>query len=175
MARLVPWPESILSRLYSYFIDPPVVGTRYISRISGLTVPTRGQALFIGCIWIFKIVLSAVQYNPVSPGPWYSLVKGAVLDYVGNRFGVLRFANLPLVVLYAGRNNVLLWLTNWSHSTSLFRAATTSVVVNQIIVPYHTDIVPVVDALSSLYGNHRVWVLSVLAILSLVTFLLKIL
>jgi hypothetical protein len=36
---------------------------------------------------------------------------------VANRLGVLSFANLPLVFLYAGRNNLLLWMTNWSHST----------------------------------------------------------
>ncbi|RDL35207.1 uncharacterized protein BP5553_07138 [Venustampulla echinocandica] len=40
-----------------------------------------------------------------------------LLTYVSNRIGVLSFANLPLIFLYAGRNNVLLWLTNWSHST----------------------------------------------------------
>ena len=36
---------------------------------------------------------------------------------ISNRLGLLSFANLPLVFLYAGRNNPLLWLTNWSHST----------------------------------------------------------
>ena len=36
-----------------------------------------------------------------------------------NRAGVLSFANLPLLLLFAGRNNILLWLTNWSHSTFL--------------------------------------------------------
>ena len=38
---------------------------------------------------------------------------------VSNRLGLLSFANLPLVFLYAGRNNFLLWVTNWSHSTFL--------------------------------------------------------
>jgi hypothetical protein len=38
---------------------------------------------------------------------------------VANRIGVLSFANIPLLVLYTGRNNFLLWLTDWSHSTFL--------------------------------------------------------
>jgi len=39
--------------------------------------------------------------------------------YVSNRLGLLSFADLPLLMLYAGRNNILLWLTIWSHSTFL--------------------------------------------------------
>lgn len=42
-----------------------------------------------------------------------------MINYVANRAGVLSFANLPLLILYSGRNNVLLWLTNWTHSTFL--------------------------------------------------------
>jgi hypothetical protein len=38
---------------------------------------------------------------------------------VANRAGVLSFANIPLLVLYTSRNNFLLWLTHWSHSTFL--------------------------------------------------------
>ncbi|KZL79842.1 ferric reductase transmembrane component 4 [Colletotrichum incanum] len=34
---------------------------------------------------------------------------------VSNRLGLLSFANLPLVFLYSGRNNFLLWATDWSH------------------------------------------------------------
>lgn len=40
-----------------------------------------------------------------------------VLVYVTNRLGVLSFANMPLIYLYAGRNNILLLLTDWSHAT----------------------------------------------------------
>lgn len=38
---------------------------------------------------------------------------------VANRLGLLSFANLPLVFLYAGRINILIWITDWSHSTFL--------------------------------------------------------
>lgn len=39
------------------------------------------------------------------------------MAYISARTGVLAFALAPLVMLFSGRNNVLLWLTNWSHST----------------------------------------------------------
>jgi hypothetical protein len=35
------------------------------------------------------------------------------------RTGMLAFALLPILLLFAGRNNVLLWLTDWSHATYL--------------------------------------------------------
>lgn len=39
------------------------------------------------------------------------------MGYVSNRTGVLVFALAPLVILFSGRNNILLWCTGWSHST----------------------------------------------------------
>jgi hypothetical protein len=33
------------------------------------------------------------------------------------RTGTLAFALLPVLLLFAGRNNVLLWLTDWSPAT----------------------------------------------------------
>ncbi|KAI1474027.1 putative rerric reductase like transmembrane component [Daldinia eschscholtzii] len=38
---------------------------------------------------------------------------------VANRMGMLSFANFALLVLYAGRNNILLSITDWSYSTFL--------------------------------------------------------
>lgn len=40
-----------------------------------------------------------------------------VMCSIGNRVGMLSFANLALTVLFASRNNILLWITNWTRST----------------------------------------------------------
>lgn len=85
-------------------------------------MPTRGQAFFIFYLIAINIMLSAVGFKPMQPNSWYPSTSGSdgeIVSYLSNRFGVLSFANIPLVVLYAGRNNVLLWLTNWSHGTFL--------------------------------------------------------
>ena len=69
-----------------------------------------------------NIILSAVGFKSVQPNSWFptaSGIDGEIVAYFSNRVGVLSFANIALVVLYAGRNNVLLWLTNWSHGTFL--------------------------------------------------------
>lgn len=85
-------------------------------------MPTRGQAFFIFYLIAINIILSAVGFKPMQPNSWYPNTSGSdgeIVSYLSNRFGVLSFANISLVFLYAGRNNVLLWLTNWSHGTFL--------------------------------------------------------
>lgn len=39
------------------------------------------------------------------------------MRYAADRTGVLSFANLPLVWLFAGRNNIFIWATGWSFGT----------------------------------------------------------
>ena len=85
-------------------------------------MPARGQAFFIFYLIAINVILSAVGLQSVQPNSWYPAASGSdgeIRSYLTNRFGVLSFANIPLVFLYAGRNNVLLRLTNWSHGTFL--------------------------------------------------------
>ena len=85
-------------------------------------MPTRGQSLLIFYLITINVVLSAAGFNSMQPNSWYPSPSGSdgeIVSYVTNRLGVLSFANIPLLFLYAGRNNILLRLTNWSHGTFL--------------------------------------------------------
>lgn len=85
-------------------------------------MPTRGQAFFIFYLIAINIILSAIGFKSSQPNSWYPSVLGTdgqIVSYFTNRVGVLSFANIPLLFLYAGRNNILLSLTNWSHGTFL--------------------------------------------------------
>ncbi|KAH7305494.1 ferric reductase transmembrane component 4 [Stachybotrys elegans] len=121
LLRLLPFPALLTAKFYAYLIDPPAFGKSHAAPILGLgIVPTRGQALFIFYIIALNVILSSVGYNSLQPHSWYtSGTTEEIINYVANRTGVLSFANLALVMLYAGRNNILLWVTNWSHSTFL--------------------------------------------------------
>jgi predicted ferric reductase len=81
--------------------------------------PTIGQGLYIAGFVILNIILSCVGYVIQWPmtHPWGYNHRGEILAYAGYRTGEFAFALLPLTILFAGRNNILLWLTNWSHST----------------------------------------------------------
>lgn len=118
--RLFPFPARLLSMFNAFFIDPPVFGSHHTTPILKMAiVPTRGQALFILYIIAINIIACAVGIRAVMPQSWFSTKWYQVAAYVANRTGVISFANIPLLILFSGRNNVLLWLTNWSHATFL--------------------------------------------------------
>ncbi|KAJ2981565.1 hypothetical protein NQ176_g1955 [Zarea fungicola] len=122
--RFLPWPPTFVSKFRGYVIDPPLLGSRHSEPIHNLfMVPTRGQALFILYLWGINMLLVGVGYHCNTGSTCVSangLSELNRLRAVANRLGVLSFANLPLLILFAGRNNIILWLTNWSRTTFLF-------------------------------------------------------
>lgn len=119
LLRFLPWPASWVTKFHAYFIDPPLFGSKHSTPIWGLGImPTRGQAVFVAYLWILNIVLACVGYENNS-GSSYDTLSNTIKRNIANRTGVLCYALVPLVILYAGRNNFLLWLTNWSHTTFL--------------------------------------------------------
>ncbi|KAJ6784372.1 hypothetical protein PWT90_05896 [Aphanocladium album] len=120
LLRFLPWPATFISRFNAYIVDPPFIGTRQNEPIGELfMMPTRGQAIFIAYIWIINIVLSGTGYWFLSGSFWFANDTHQHLTHVANRLGTLSFANIPLLILFAGRNNILLWLTNWPRTTFL--------------------------------------------------------
>ena len=120
LLRFLPWPASWITKFNAYLIDPPLIGKHHSTPILGVGImPTRGQAFFIAYLWLINIFLSTCGYRVIMPNSWYASAQIQLKRYIANRLGVLCYSNIPLVILYAGRNNVLIWLTNWSHSTFL--------------------------------------------------------
>ncbi|KAH6975155.1 ferric reductase like transmembrane component-domain-containing protein [Ilyonectria sp. MPI-CAGE-AT-0026] len=120
LLRLLPWPVKLRSKFYAYLIDPPVFGKRHNVPVLGLAmVPTRGQAIFIIYIIVINTVAAFVGYPRYTPNSWYPDRSYELTRHIANRLGMLSFANIPLTIIYGGRNNMLMWLTNWSHSTFL--------------------------------------------------------
>jgi hypothetical protein len=66
-----------------------------------------------------NIILTAVNYHFRQPNTWYSNTWREIMTYVLYRTGNLAYIFSPLIFLFGGRNNILLWVTNWSHSTFL--------------------------------------------------------
>jgi Ferric reductase like transmembrane component/FAD-binding domain len=70
---------------------------------------------------VFGNVLAAgIGHRTFQPTTYYP--KGSpweITVYLANRCGVLALVNFMILALMAGRNNILLWLTNWPHSTYL--------------------------------------------------------
>jgi predicted ferric reductase len=83
-------------------------------------VPTRGQTLFIGYLVLINVLVCVVDFHPgPQPNAWFSDTWQQMMCYLGDRAGSLCFANLCLMLLYSARNNLLLQITDWSHTTYL--------------------------------------------------------
>lgn len=121
LLRIVPFPQRWTTLFNAWIIDPPAIGKHHkVPILWGLTnMPTRGQALFISYLIILNVILNAVGISSRQPNAWFTSTSQEIVTYITNRAGCLSFANIPLLILYAGRNNVLIWLTNWSHETFL--------------------------------------------------------
>ncbi|KAF1988396.1 ferric reductase-like protein transmembrane component 4 [Aulographum hederae CBS 113979] len=120
LLRFFPWPAQLATKFNAYFIYPPAFGSKHKQSLMGIAhMPTRGQAFFVFYIVAINVILSAVGFRSKQPSSWYETTSQEIFTFVANRAGVLSFANVPLLILYAGRNNFLLWVTNWSHGTFL--------------------------------------------------------
>lgn len=117
--QYLPYMSGVFDKLKPRLVWPSILGTYHVRALpfSLGNAPTMGQTWYIIMFLVLNVILSAVGYNSVQPNSWFTDTWQEVMAYVSNRTGVLAFALAPLVILFAGRNNVLLWLTNWSHST----------------------------------------------------------
>ncbi|KAJ5657211.1 uncharacterized protein N7484_000860 [Penicillium longicatenatum] len=81
------------------------------------TFSNRAEALAVGGFWILSIVLSLVGYRTFEGNIYWADVTSQILRYAADRTGIMAFANLPLLWLFGGRNNILIWATGWSFAT----------------------------------------------------------
>ncbi|KAF9692811.1 hypothetical protein EKO04_009280 [Ascochyta lentis] len=138
-----PYMTAVLDALKPRLVWPALIGTYHVRALpfSLGNAPTLGQAWYIVFFLILNIVLTATGYRSFqSPSnAWFPDSWQEIMAYVSCRTGVLAFALAPLVILFSSRNNVLLWLTGWSHSTYLLlhrwvaRIFTLQVVLHSIL------------------------------------------
>ncbi|KAK2831891.1 hypothetical protein FQN49_007066, partial [Arthroderma sp. PD_2] len=107
----------LFSWIRTHLIIPSAFGSYHSRTIAGCDIPTRMEAVVIFCFWLITTVLCCVNYN-LFPGNLYWPAQNVQLcRYIADRTGVLSFAYLPFVWLFAGRNNIFLWATGWSFRT----------------------------------------------------------
>ncbi|KAF6744749.1 metalloreductase [Ephemerocybe angulata] len=119
LVRLLPGRSLWYSRL-EIALQKPLIGRRHRSPMVGNVglMPTRGQSLYIAYIIISQTFLSIFPIITTSY-PDSLWPDRHVMLQVGDRTGDLAMANFLAVFLFSSRNNILLWMTNWSHSTFL--------------------------------------------------------
>ncbi|PWY91698.1 FRE family ferric-chelate reductase [Aspergillus sclerotioniger CBS 115572] len=81
------------------------------------TFPTRIEAVTILLFWVMSAVFCTLGYRVVEGNIYWPTISSQLLRYAADRTGVLCFANIPLIWLFAGRNNIFIWATGWSFAT----------------------------------------------------------
>ncbi|KAH6681031.1 ferric reductase transmembrane component 4 [Plectosphaerella plurivora] len=117
----LPYVDRLFERLRPYIIYPSLIGTYHIRPLPFNlgNAPTVGQALYIALLIILNVVLSAINFKTTPAHLWFQSTSQQITGYLMYRTGVLSFAMAPLLILFAGRNNFLQWITNWPHATFL--------------------------------------------------------
>lgn len=82
-----------------------------------MTAPTRGQSLILLGYFLLNVILVCVKYDLYSDNPYVPSVQLQTLKYLGTRTGIMSFTQIPLVILFASRNNIFIKLTGWSYDT----------------------------------------------------------
>lgn len=114
-------PTALAAKIKSILVMPAVFGRRHRAPAwGGFGIqPTRGVAILLLYFLVINLLLSVVDYPTSAPNLRYKNNETQIKMGVGLRTGLLSFANMALVIFLAGRNTLLLWLTDWSRSTYL--------------------------------------------------------
>ncbi|PYH42285.1 ferric reductase family protein [Aspergillus saccharolyticus JOP 1030-1] len=81
------------------------------------TFPTRLEAIVVLAFWILSIIVCTASYRLIPNNIYWPDGQSQLLRYAADRTGILSFANIPLLWLFAGRNNIFIWATGWSFAT----------------------------------------------------------
>jgi hypothetical protein len=130
-----------LASLRHYFnthlVVPAAVRSYHQRRLWGCSIPNRLELLVVVGFWVMCIILNFGFYDIFTPNTRYDFnatslspklsaltcslryqtTAHQVWKYVAQRTSVFAVACLPWVWLFAGRNNIFIWLTGWSFGT----------------------------------------------------------
>ena len=99
-------------------------------------MPRRLDMLIVVGYWIVVIVLCCVGYDTFEGNLKFPILEMNNLDFIGNRTGYMAEMGLVFIWVFSGRNNIFLWVTNFSfRSFNIFHrqsaiAATVMIVVH---------------------------------------------
>ncbi|KAF7158180.1 hypothetical protein CNMCM5623_002846 [Aspergillus felis] len=149
-------------------IIPAAVGSHHQRLLGIVTLPTRLETIVVCCYWALNLILCAVSYEAKWPNTGYP-IPYQIWQKVANRVITLAVCNLPWAWLFAGRNNIFLWLTGWSYTTfSIFHRNIARIIFVEAVV--HALGWTVMRLFSGLYfpsWHQLFWQMGIIAICSI--------
>ncbi|KAG5361735.1 Ferric/cupric reductase transmembrane component 1 [Yarrowia sp. C11] len=90
---------------------------RVLRGICSMCMPTRVQSVIVTFYLLFVFIACFPGYHIIEHNTLYPGHTAQLRKYLAMRTGILSFAQLPLLFLFAGRNNIMMWVTGWSFDT----------------------------------------------------------
>lgn len=105
------------------FANPALFGSKHSVPVKwgkgfiNMSLPTRAQGWVLLGYFVMFIILMFIKYDIFDGNSRYAAKKSQLARYVADRAGIIGTAQLPLLFLFASRNNILLLATGWSYDT----------------------------------------------------------
>lgn len=90
--------------------------SKKIPFVSGL-LPTRVETIVLFFFFALMVIFQAVRFRWIEGNTIWKSEVSQISRYVGDRSGILCLYGFQLTFLFAGRNNLMLWLTGWKQAT----------------------------------------------------------
>lgn len=108
-----------VTRWYRSFVSlPAVFSGRHTQRSAlGGVFPTRLESLVLFGFFVLCVLFEATRFHYVAHDVFWSDRRAQMGRYIGDRTAVLLVFMMNITYLFAGRNNIFIWLTGWKQST----------------------------------------------------------
>ncbi|KAK9380623.1 ferric reductase like transmembrane component-domain-containing protein [Kockiozyma suomiensis] len=112
-----------VTMLRKYFVVPALFNGVHTApaRIFGVgyaLIPARGETLAVIGFMILNTAFLFVNYKLDNTNYYWPDAKDVqIMRYLADRTGIMSFVQIPPLILFAGRNNFLIWATGWSYQT----------------------------------------------------------
>lgn len=134
LAAASNWTKALFPRIVTWFTGPISNGWRKSVTLPALTnnskteavnsfgifhylQPTRAETSILVVFVVLVSYLSVCEIHSVPNDPIFDTSTIALIRYYSVRTGILATYLTPLLILFAGRNNILLGFTGWDYST----------------------------------------------------------
>ncbi|VVT54095.1 uncharacterized protein SAPINGB_P003904 [Magnusiomyces paraingens] len=113
----------VVIKFRQMFVTPATFGFKHsipigcFKNIIAMATPTRAQSLIVFGYLTMCLILGMIKYEPFEPNIWFPDQHEQLIRYIADRTGIMSTTQIPPIFLFAGRNNLLQWLTGWSFDT----------------------------------------------------------
>lgn len=102
-------------------INPAAFGYKHSTALKwgpvNMSLPTRAQGWVLLGYLVMYVIFMFIKYDIYDGNSRFATRSLQISRYVADRSGIIATSQLPLLYAFAGRNNILLWMTGLSYDT----------------------------------------------------------